>query len=105
MFGVITVAAALATQPGEPVATAFRLYPNPASGTVTLRVDPSQARAHNAVVVFNALGGVVRTFLVRPEEVGREVTVSVADLPEGIYCYRLLSNGQVTGVQRLSLVR
>lgn len=105
MFGVITVAAALAVQPGEPIAAAFRLYPNPASAKVTLLVDPSQARAPSAVVVVNALGDVMRTFLVRPDEVGLEVAVSVADLPAGIYYYRLLRNGRVVGVQRLSLVR
>ncbi len=105
MYGVITVATALGAQPAQLVAAAFSLYPNPTSGLVTLLVDHSQAREYNVVELFNSMGGLVRTFALRPEEVGQEVAISVADLPAGFYYYRLLTNGQVAGVQRLSLVR
>lgn len=104
MFGVITVAAALAVHPAREAA-APRVYPNPATGFVTLKLDRAQVREHNAVQLFNPLGRLVRTLEVRREDADHELLISLADLPAGLYYYRLLVNNEVVAVQRLSLVR
>ncbi len=103
MYGVITVAAALPVLPTQLATEALAAYPNPATGSVTLRLNQAQARAHHVVQFLNLLGSVVRTVEVGPEAVGHDLAISLADLPTGIYCYRLLVNDQVVATQRLVL--
>ena len=105
MYGVVTVATALAADPAQLAAAALRAYPNPAGEAVALVLGHEQAREHNSVQVFNVLGSLVRTVEVRPEWVDHEVVVGVGDLPRGLYFYRLLVNGRVVAVQRLVLAR
>lgn len=103
MYGVITVAAALPTTTAQEAA-AFVAYPNPASAALTLKLDRTQAPAPTAVQVINELGRVVRTLELSPAAPGTELLVSVADLPAGLYVYRLLASGAVVATQRLSVV-
>lgn len=105
MYGVITVAAALPVQPAQAIAAAFRVYPNPAATTVTLALARQQPNDHSTVQVVNMLGSLVRTIAVQPELTGHDLTLSVADLPAGIYAYRLLVNNQLVATQRLILSR
>jgi plastocyanin len=101
MYGVITVAAALPTTTAQDAAT-FQAYPNPASETVTLKLDRIQARS--AVQVISAVGSVVRTLELSPTATSTELLVSVADLPAGLYVYRLLANGAVVATQRFTVL-
>jgi FtsP/CotA-like multicopper oxidase with cupredoxin domain len=101
MYGVITVAAPLpTTAPQE--AAAFQAYPNPATETVTLKLDRSLAHEATAVQLLSPLGSVARTLAVSPAS-GTELLVSVADLPAGLYVYRLLANGAVVATRRLTV--
>ena len=105
MYGVITVAAALAAQPAQ-LAAALRAYPNPATDVLTLRFGPSAAGGgRQSVQLLNAMGGVVRTLDAGTVAAGQELTLSVADLPAGLYFYRLLVSQEVVANQRLLLVR
>jgi plastocyanin len=100
MYGVITVAAALPTTTAQDAAT-FQAYPNPASEAVTLKLD--RTLAPTAVQLINELGSVVRTLELSPTATGTELLVSVADLPTGLYVYRLLANGAVVATRRLTV--
>lgn len=102
MYGIITVAAALPTTATQDAA-AFQAYPNPATELVTLKLDRTQANAPTAVQLLNEVGSVVRTLELSPTATGTELLVSVADLPAGLYIYRLLANGAVVATRRLSV--
>ncbi len=104
MYGVITVAAALAVAPPQ-LAGAARAYPNPATAAVTLPLDQLPAGAAGTVQLLNALGNLVRTVEVPAGAAARELTLNVADLPAGLYAYRLLVGREVLATQRLHLVR
>ena len=104
MYGVITVAAALAVAPTQ-LAAAALAYPNPAAAAVTLPLSQLPAGTSGTVQLLNALGTLVRTVEVAPGTSGRELTLSVADLPAGLYAYRLLVGREVLATQRLTLVR
>jgi len=103
MYGVITVAAPLPTTAPQDAA-AFVAYPNPASETVTLKLDRTQTPAATTVQLIGPLGSVVRTLALSPAAPGTELRLSVADLPAGLYVYRLLANGTLVATQRLSVV-
>ena len=105
MYGIITVATALPTTAAQLAAPAFQAYPNPATGVVTLALAPAQVREHNTVQLLTMLGSVVRTIEISPAAASRELTVSVADLPTGMYISRLLVDDKVVATQRLTLVR
>ena len=102
MYGVITVAAAPLPTTAAQDAAAFQAYPNPASEAVTLKLDRTQART--TMQVISAVGSVVRTLELSPAAAGTELLVSVADLPAGLYVYRLLANGAVVATQRLTVL-
>jgi plastocyanin len=103
MYGVITVTAPLPTTAAQDAA-AFVAYPNPASEAVTLKLDRALVRDAATVQLISQLGGVARTLAVSPAS-GTELLVSVADLPAGLYVYRLLANGAVVATQRLTILR
>jgi len=102
MYGVITVAAALPTTAAQDAAV-FQAYPNPATELVTLKLDRTQPNAPTVVQLINELGSVVRTLELSPAATGTELLVSVADLPAGLYVYRLLANGAVVATRRLTI--
>ena len=104
MYGVITVSAALAVRPGA-LAEAFHVYPNPAADVVTLQLDRSPGQARGSVQLLDMLGKQVRTIDLGMEAAGQALTVSVADLPAGIYSYRLLAGREVVATRRLVVVR
>jgi hypothetical protein len=99
MYGVITVTAAPLPTKAAQDAAVFQAFPNPASEVVTLKLDRTQAPT--AVQLINELGSVVRTLALSPSATGTELLVSVADLPAGLYVYRLLANGTVVATRRL----
>lgn len=105
MYGVITVAAALAVAPAQLTTAALRAYPNPATAEITLPLDQLPAGTLGTVQLLNALGSLVRTVEVAPGAPGRELTLSVADLPAGLYAYRLLAGREVLAAQRLVIGR
>ncbi len=101
MYGVITVTAALPTTAPQETA-AFQAYPNPATETVTLKLDRTLVREAATVQLLSPLGSVARTLAVSPAS-GTELLVSVADLPAGLYVYRLLASGAVVATRRLTV--
>lgn len=105
MYGVITVAAALAVAPAQLAATALRAYPNPATAEVTLPLDQLPASTPGTVQLLNALGSLVRTVEVPAGKAGRELILSLDDLPAGLYAYRLLAGREVVATQRLVVGR
>ncbi|HET9504343.1 MAG TPA: plastocyanin/azurin family copper-binding protein [Hymenobacter sp.] len=64
MYGVITAAALPTTAPQE--TAAFQAYPNPATATVTLKLDRTLVREAATVQLLNPLGSVARTLAVSP---------------------------------------
>ncbi|QDA61604.1 T9SS type A sorting domain-containing protein [Hymenobacter jejuensis] len=105
MYGVITVAVATPVRPMAVAPSAFRCYPNPADGVVTLTLDNPQARANASVQLINSLGTLVRTLTVGSEaKTEATLTLPVADLPAGLYGCRWLVNGQVVARQRVMLI-
>ena len=86
-------ALATATEP-EPggVPAAFRLhanYPNPFNPETTIPFDVP-ARTHVRLTVFNTLGQRVATLVDEPLAAGRyRAAFGAADLPSGLYLYRL----------------
>ncbi len=101
MYGVITVTAAPLPTTAAQDAAVFQAYPNPAANLVTLKLDRTQTPT--AVQLINELGSVVRTLELSPAATGTELLVSVADLPAGLYVYRLLANGAVVATRRLTV--
>lgn len=101
MYGVITVATPTPTAAPQETA-AFQAYPNPATETVTLKLDRALVREAATVQLISPLGSVARTLAVSPTS-GTELLVSVADLPAGLYVYRLLANGAVVATRRLTV--
>jgi plastocyanin len=101
MYGVITVTAAPLPTTAAQDAAVFQAYPNPATDLVTLKMDRTQSPT--AVQLINELGSVVRTLALSPATTGTELLVSVADLPAGLYIYRLMANGAVVATRRLSV--
>ncbi len=105
MYGIITVATALPTTAAQATAAAFQAYPNPAHEVVTLKLDRAQLHDAATAQLVDMLGRVVQTLEINPTTADRELTVSVADLPTGLYIYRLLAGREVLATQRLTLVR
>lgn len=105
MYGVITVAAALALAPPQLAAAAPCAYPRPAPAVVTRPLNQLPASTPGTVQLLNALGSLVRTVEVAPGATGRELTLSVADLPAGLYAYRLLAGREVLATRRLVVGR
>lgn len=104
MYGIITVLATpLAVTPAQ-LATAPHAYPNPATAAVTLPLDQLPAGQPGTVQLLNMLGSLVRTVEVPAGGTGRELTLDVADLPAGLYAYRLLMGREVLTSQRLTVV-
>ena len=79
----------------------FVMVPNPSQGIVTLCFDHVQGRT--AVQVFNSLGQKVDTFAI-DEIQGREMTYMLPDVPDGLYCFVVKTDGR-TWIRKLLLKR
>lgn len=101
MYGLITVAKPLAVPAAQLTATALRVFPNPARETVTLQVGRALPQAAHTLQLLDPLGRLVRTQALRPDEIGRELAISLAGLPAGLYYYRLLAGTEALATQRL----
>jgi hypothetical protein len=79
-------------KPIHPIPETFRLeqnYPNPFNPTTTIRFDLPYA-SQVALTVFNLLGQQVATLVDRKLEAGgHRVEFNAADLPSGVYFYRI----------------
>ncbi|MGI4865931.1 MAG: T9SS type A sorting domain-containing protein [Janthinobacterium lividum] len=105
MYGIITVATALPTTAAQLTTAAFQAYPNPAHDVVTLKLDRAQLHDAATAQLVDMLGRVVQTLEISPAATSPDLTVSVADLPTGLYIYRLLVGREVLATQRLTLTR
>ena len=82
----------------NPVATHFGgAYPNPASSVVNFdyNLNPSDKAT---VSIYNLLGQEVKSISVNPLQ--ERLTISVADLNEGIYFYNLFVNGSTMKTEK-----
>lgn len=77
---------------------AFRLYPNPSNGLITVEYATS-----GTVVITDMTGRPVRT-LTLSEGKGKE-RIDLSTMPPGIYLYRYLVKGAVQASGKLSIVR
>ena len=79
-------------------------YPNPFNPSTTVRYGlPS--RAHVALTVFNTLGQLVSTLVQGEQDPGyHEVRFDGANLPSGVYFYRMQA-GSFVETRRLVLLR
>ena len=68
----------------EEMDAGFNLYPNPASGKLTVE----SAVEMKEVKIYNLLGGLVRSF----DRAGRKVEISLEGLPNGLYFIQMVSN-------------
>lgn len=97
-----------AVEDGPPAPASFRLepgFPNPFSGTATLRYALGEG-GHVALTVTDALGRVVRRLVDGPVPAGtHEATFEADGLPSGVYLVRLAVDGASAPVQRMVLVR
>lgn len=87
--------------PAAPGAGTATLYPNPASGRVTVQLSPEfdgQSGLRGQLV--NALGVVVRD---QPWQ-GRTAEIALDRLPAGLYSFRLLRDATVLHVVKLAVV-
>lgn len=90
MIGAITTNTVTGTSKAAP-AVAFALVPNPASASAQLTLaEPTTAE--QSVTLLDALGRQVRTQLLPARTT--QVTLSVADLPRGVYTVRVGSTAQ-----------
>jgi hypothetical protein len=97
-----------ADEPGPAAANSFTLYgnyPNPFNPETQIMFDlPRDARV--SLAVFNTLGQTVRVLAegLTMSAGTHRVTFNAADLPSGIYLYRLTANG-VSHVGKMALVK
>lgn len=74
-------------------------YPNPATTQFTVDYTLDQAEGNAEVVLYNMQGQAVRRQAVSSSE--GSTTLSVADLPAGVYMCSLQSNGRTSKMQKL----
>lgn len=77
----------------------FSLYPNPASGSVTIRI-PEHEAATGQLVIINMLGQELMTEQV---SAGSEYSLVIDNLPEGLY-HCMLMFGNKRGVKKLIIL-
>ncbi len=75
---------------------AIQLFPNPATSDVTIAVNGATG---TCITIADMSGRVVKTVPVR--ELQHSVTISVAELPAGIYMVATSQNGQIMGRTKL----
>ncbi|TGE29343.1 T9SS type A sorting domain-containing protein [Hymenobacter metallicola] len=90
MIGAITTNTVTGTGKAAP-AVAFALVPNPASSSAQLTLAEAAA-AEQQVTLLDALGRPVRTQTLAPR--ATQATLSVADLPRGVYTVRVGATAQ-----------
>jgi hypothetical protein len=77
------------------------VFPNPASNQVSINYNISQTQS--TIEIKNLLGQVQR---VLPVVAGsKNINISVADMPEGIYFVTLKSGGNIIDTKRLMISR
>ena len=82
-----------------------RVFPNPTTGSATLRYAVATAAAVR-VTVLDVLGRTVLTATDGPAAAGdHEVLLDTAALPAGVYVVRLSVDGQAAGTRTLTVVR
>ncbi len=83
----------------------FPSFPNPFNPQTTISYQLSAA-GHVKMAVYNILGEEVRSLVNRNRAAGRyTVRFDGADLPSGIYFYRLTVRGRTVGTRRMVLLR
>ncbi|NVO86348.1 T9SS type A sorting domain-containing protein [Hymenobacter terrestris] len=100
-LAAITDSAALTTLPAS-WAAELSLYPNPASGSVQVRVPPVAGATQVAFSLLDAVGRLVRTHSRELPAMGLTEQLPLAGLSPGVYLLRVQA-GQQTGVRRLIL--
>lgn len=76
----------------------FKIYPNPASEFVYIRLN-KPAGTNNRIMVYNSAGMLVHSMLL---ETGTdEAEINIYDFKKGLYFIRLLGTNQVLGIQKL----
>lgn len=94
--------------PGDGIPTAYKLsqnYPNPFNPSTTIDFGISQA-GHVNVSVYNVVGQRVAILLDGAHQAGSyEVRWDAADLPSGMYIYRLEVDGNVVMARKMMLLK
>lgn len=67
------------------------LYPNPFTNSLALAIKDVKLATNCSLIIYNVLGEILVNIPVE----GESTTVSTADLPAGLYFYKVLGNGSV----------
>lgn len=79
-------------------------YPNPFNPSTTIRYDLPQT-SHVIVQVFSVLGGEIATLVNKEESAGHhEINYDAANMPSGIYIYRVQA-GKFTQTRKMLLLK
>ncbi len=92
-------------QEGEPIPTVgqFQIAPNPAQDFVTVTFDPQSDWEDASIVLLDAAG--LARLTQKIEHGDKETTLSIQNLPNGVYWVSLKPDGHATSVQKLVILR
>lgn len=76
-----------------------RIYPNPAGGHVT--IDFSETNESDILQIYDATGKQIEAFSVNRQT---QLTLDVADWNVGLYYFRIVSEGKISGPVKVSIV-
>ncbi len=78
--------------------------PNPFNGTTVIRYHIPSSTSNAQLLVANANGVTVKTFLLNSKGAG-QVSINAAELSTGSYFYTLLLDGKKTGARQMIIVK
>lgn len=72
--------------------SSFSVYPNPASGNLTINLETTSTSGNNSILVFDVIGNQVAEY--RFNGNNGKISADVSSLNNGIYFYSLMENGK-----------
>ena len=102
-YGVLTVVGtATATLDARAAGVELSVYPNPARGQVTVKLE-QKAGSDYKLRLSNIIGQEIRTIALKPELTAAGLPLDLSELRSGVYFYSLLVDGRVASTKRLVL--
>ena len=102
-YGILNVKPATTTATLDARAAGLELsvYPNPAHGQVTVKLEQKAGAGEYKLRLSNIIGQEIRTIALKPELTAAGLPLDLSDLRSGVYFYSLLVDGKVASTKRL----
>ncbi len=95
--GTATVISGIKTQQKNEEAQSISIYPNPANDILNIKLESIDEFI--IIKIYNNLGQVVKEE--KPIFNDKDASINISDLPNGFFCIRLYSNGEIVNTQKL----